>query len=180
MTLAFMPKWLQLREEWRGNARLRMGVAIVAAILFVYACLLLWDWRSALHEEYRERTLQLYKMEALAGQQYWPARAQSARIVEKAVLAEIPDAATLGLAQAEVQTTVRQILNAFGPKMSSSTRPAAQVAGRPGIWRLPVALRGPANVMQLSEILRRIESAERLMTVEEMSITFARANPISR
>ena len=177
MSAAMASRWRQAREEWRANPRLRWGVAAAAAILFLYVCMLLWDWRNALHEEYQQRTLQLYKMEVLAAQQNWPTRAENARVVEKAVLAEIPDAATIGLAQADVQTTVRQILNAFGPKMSSDARPVAQVPGRPGIWRVPVALRGPVNLMQLSEILRRIESSERLMTVEDMSITFARNEP---
>ena len=57
-----------MREEWRGNARLRLGVMVAAAVAFLYVCLVLMDWRNDLHAQYQQRTLQLYKMGALAGQ----------------------------------------------------------------------------------------------------------------
>jgi hypothetical protein len=165
------------REEWKGNPRLRWGTAIAAAIAFVYLCLVLAEWRRDLHEEYQERTVQLYKMTALAGQEQWLARAQSAQAVEKALQAEIPNAATIGLAQAEVQSMVRQVLNAFGQKLSSDARPPAEVAGKPGLWRIPVTVRGPATQVQMMEILRTLESSERLVVVEEFSVNFIRGVP---
>ena len=132
----------KIREEWRSNPRLRWGAAIAAAIGFLYLCLVLADWRRELHEEYQQRTLQLYKMTELAGQEQWLGRAQSAQALEKALQAEVPNAATIGLAQAEVQTFVRQLINAFGRRLSSDARPPAEVTGQPGLWRIPVTLRG--------------------------------------
>lgn len=165
------------REEWKGNPRLRWGTAAAAAIAFVYLCLLLADWRSDLHGQYQQRTLQLYKMRALAGQEHWLARAQSAQAVEKALQAEIPNAATIGLAQAEVQSMVRQMVNAFGQKLSNDARPPAEVAGQPGVWRIPVTMRGQTSQGQMLEILRMLESSERLVVVEEFSFTFIQGRP---
>ena len=106
---AVLPVRMQkMREEWSSNPRLRWGAVIALAIGFLYLCLVLVDWRRDLHHEYQQRTLQLYKMTALAGQEQWLLRAQAAQAVEKAVQAEIPNAATIGLAQAEVQT--RQLM----------------------------------------------------------------------
>ena len=66
---AAMPKFLrQAHEEWRANPRLRWGALLAGAIAVVYLCLLLVDWRRDLHEQYQQRTLQLYKMAALSGQ----------------------------------------------------------------------------------------------------------------
>lgn len=166
-----------MREEWRGNPRLRWGVALAGLIAFVYLCLVLADWRRELHQEYQERTTQLYKMQALAGQDYWLARAQAASAVEKAIQAEIPTASTIGLAQAEVQTLVRQLLNAYGRRLSSDARPPAQVSGQPGLWRIPVTIRGVASRDQMLELLRRLESSDRLIVVDAFSFTFARGMP---
>ena len=91
----------KIREEWSSNPRLRWGAGIALAIGFFYLCLVLVDWRRELHDQYQQRTLQLYKMTALAGQEQWLLRAQAAQSVEKALQAEVPDAATIGLAQAE-------------------------------------------------------------------------------
>ena len=167
----------KIREEWRSNPRLRWGAAIAAAIGFLYLCLVLADWRRELHEEYQQRTPQLYKMTELAGQEQWLVRAEGAQAVEKELQAEIPNAATIGLAQAEVQTMARQLINAFGRRLSSDARPPAEVTGQPGLWRVPVTLRGLVSQPQMLEILRRVEDSDRLMVVDEFSFTFVKGVP---
>ena len=99
-----------VREEWRSNPRLRWGVMAAAAVGFLYLCLVLMDWRNDLHAQYQQRTLQLYKMSALSGQEHWLGRAQNAKAAEKALQAEIPNAATIGLAQLE---TIDEIVNKY-------------------------------------------------------------------
>lgn len=167
----------KIREEWSSNPRLRWGALIALAIGFLYLCLVLADWRRGLHDQYQQRTLQLYKMTALAGQEQWLVRAQSAQSVEKALQAEIPNAATIGLAQAEVQTFVRQLINAFGRRLGSDARPPAEVTGQPGLWRVPVNLRGLVSQPQMMEILRRVEDSDRLVVIDEFSFTFVRGVP---
>ena len=167
----------KIREEWRSNPRLRWGAGIAIAIGFFYLCLVLVDWRRDLHDQYQQRTLQLYKMTELAGQEHWLARAQSAQAVEKALQAEVPSAATIGLAQAEVQTFVRQLINAFGRKLSSDARPPAEVTGQPGLWRIPVTMRGMVSQPQMLEILRRVEDSDRLMLIDELSFSFIKGGP---
>lgn len=166
-----------MRQEWQGNPRLRLGVLVVVAISVLYGCLVLNDWRHALHAQYQQRTLQLYKMSALAGQEHWLSRAQSAKDVERALQAEIPNATTIGLAQAEVQTMVRQLIDAFGRKMTTESRPPVAVPGQPGLWRVPVTLRGALSSTQLLEMLRRLEDADRLVVIDESQITFPQGVP---
>lgn len=167
----------QVREEWRSNQRLRRGVAVVAAIAALYLLLVLLDWRRSLHEEYQQRTLQLYKMAALAGQEQWSLRAQAAQNLEKSLQAGIPRAASIGVAQAEVQATIRQLLNAFGPKLASESRPPVEMRGQPGLWRIPVTLRGVVGQAQLMEILRRIESSDRLIVIDDFQLGFIQGQP---
>ncbi|HSD17992.1 MAG TPA: GspMb/PilO family protein [Thermomonas sp.] len=167
----------KIREEWNSNPRLRWGALIAIVIGFLYLCLVLVEWRRDLHDQYQQRTLQLYKMTALAGQDQWLARAQAAQAVEKALQAEIADAATIGLAQAEVQTFVRQLVNAFGRRLASDAQPPSEVTGQPGLWRIPVTLRGIVGQGPMMEILRRVEESDRLMVIEEFSFTFVQGSP---
>lgn len=177
MSGSFAQRMAQARTEWAGNPRLRVGAAAIAVIVVVYLMLVLADWRTALHAEYQQRTLQLYKVQALAGKDEWLLRADSTRALNKALQSEIPSAATIGLAQAETQTWMRQIMQAFGPKMTSESHAPVQVTGQPGVWRIPITIRGLVSVQQLQEILRRIESADTLVAVESMSVTMVRDTP---
>ena len=177
MSVLLSRRFRRVREEWAANPRLRWGAVAIVGIIFVYAVLVLMDWRSSLQETYRERSLQLYKVAALAGQDEWILRADSAKAVQKSLQAEIPAVGSIGLAQADAQSRVRQVLNAFGPKLSAEARPPAQVAGQPGVWRLPVSIRGPVTQAQLVGILWRIESSDRLMVIDEVTITFVERVP---
>lgn len=173
----FAERLAQMRIEWSGNPRLRIGVGLVVVILVFYLLMVLADWRTALHAQYQQRTLQLYKVQALAGKDEWLLRAENARTLDKALRSEIPSAATIGLAQAEVQTWMRQIMQAFGPKMGSQPHAPTPVAGEPGLWRIPVTIRGLVSVQQLQEILRRIESADRLTVIDSMTVSMVRDVP---
>jgi len=177
MSAAMLASTRKIREEWSSNPRLRWGAVVAIAIAFLYLCLVLVDWRRDLHDQYQQRTLQLYKMTALAGQEQWLLRAQAAQSVEKALQAEVPDAATIGLAQAEVQTFARQLINAFGRRLGSDARPPSEVTGQPGLWRVPVTLRGLVGQPQMMEILRRVEDSDRLMVIDEFSFTFVKGVP---
>ena len=126
----FAERLAQMRIEWSGNPRLRIGVGLVVVILVFYLLMVLADWRTALHAQYQQRTLQLYKVQALAGKDEWLLRAENARTLDKALRSEIPSAATIGLAQAEVQTWMRQIMQAFGPKMGSQPHAPDASGGR--------------------------------------------------
>lgn len=173
----FAARTAQMRTEWSGNPRLRLGAGAIIVILVIYLLMVLAEWRTTLHAEYQQRTLQLYKVQALAGKEEWLLRADNALTLNRALQSEIPNATTIGLAQAEVQTWMRQIMQAFGPKMSSETHAPAPVAGEPGLWRIPITIRGLVSVAQLQEILRRIESADRLTVVDSMTITIIRDTP---
>lgn len=173
----FAERVAHMRNEWSANPRLRIGAAAILVILVVYVLMVLADWRTSLTEQYQQRTLQLYKVQALAGKNEWLLRAENARTLDKALQSEIPNAATIGLAQAEVQTWMRQIMQAFGPKMSSESHAPAPVAGEPGLWRIPITIRGVVSVQQLEEILRRIESADRLTVVDNMNVSMIRDTP---
>ena len=173
----FTERMAQMRNEWSGNPRLRIGAFVILVILVLYVLMVLADWRASLHEQYQQRTLQLYKMEALAGKNEWLLRAENARTLDKSLRSEIPNAATIGLAQAEVQTWMRQIMQAFGPKMSSESHAPVPVLGEPGLWRIPITIRGVISVQQLQEILRRVESADRLTVVDTMTISMIRDVP---
>lgn len=178
MSPPLSPRLQQLVAQVQANPRLRWGAIAIVAILLLYLVLVLMDWRAALHQEYQQRTTDLYKMAALAGQDQWLVRAQEARSLRRALEAEIPSATSIGIAQAEVQTTTRQVLTAFGPTLNSASQSPVQVAGRPGLWRIPVTINGVVQPRLLLEILRRIEGSSKLTVIEQFSLVLQQGRPV--
>ena len=178
MSSGLAPRLHKLREEVRGNPRLRWGGLAIIAILFVYLVLVLSDWRHDLHRQYQQRTTELYKMALLAGQDQWTLRASEAGSLRRALEAEIPVASSVGIAQAEMQDLVRGIKSAFGSELNASTQAAAQVAGRPGLWRIPVTVNGAIQPRMLLDLLRSIENSPKLVTVEQCSFTVQQNRPV--
>ena len=172
------PRFRRLRDEVLGNPRLRWGSIAIVAILFVYLLLVLSDWRQDLQRQYQQRTTELYKMALLAGQSQWVGRASEAKTMRQALEAEIPAASSVGIAQAEVQDSVRAIMKAFGQGLSVNTQSAAQVAGRPGLWRIPVVVNGMIQPRLLLEVLRRVEGSPKLVTVEQFSYAVQQNRPV--
>ena len=154
------------RREWAGNRRLRMGVAAIGAILALYVFLVLQDWRAALAGEYADRTEHLYKMKSLAGQDEWLGRAQAARAIRDRLEAEIPEVATVGLAQAGVQGWIRDAAAAFGDDVRVQTQAPAE-SDIAGVWRIPVVITGSADPVRVIQLIRRIEGRPTLSVIEE-------------
>lgn len=141
------------------------------AIAAVYVALVLIDWRSRLHEDYQQESVRLVKTASLAGQQQWIARAQQARDLRRALEAQVPASATLGLAQAEAQSWIQELLRAFGGRdMNSQARAPVRVVADGDVWKVPVTVRGGLTSSQYLEMLRRIEGNERLIVVEQVTL----------
>ena len=156
----------QVRQELARNARLRLGLALIAAILAFYAALVMVDWRSGLHEHYIERRQYLRKLLEMANQDEWPARAASAARVRKALEAEIPEVASLGLAQAGAQTWARNLAAVYGVAVQVQAREPQTVDGQPGLMRVPI-LSGTLPPKVVLNIMQQIEKRGSLTVIEE-------------
>lgn len=156
----------QARREWAGNRRLRLGGIAIAAILAFYLLLVLRDWQAALQVQYADRTEHLQKMQALAGQEVWIGRAQEAQSLRKGLEAEIPEIDTLGLAQAGLQTWMRDLNGTFGGTLQIQNQASQQVEGQPGVWRVPVVLSGPGEPRRVIQLIGQIEGRKSLTVID--------------
>lgn len=158
------------RIEFGQNQRLRIGVLVIAAILAFYSFLVLSDWRASLHEQYVERRQYLRKLRTLAVQKEWPARAREMTRVRKALEAEIPVVASLGLAQAGVQTWVRNLAAVHGSAVRVQMQPPEAVEGAPGLWRIPTVISGSLPPRPIINLIQNIEKRSSLGVIEEALI----------
>lgn len=159
-----------MRKELADNPRLRLGAWLIAAILIFYVWLVLADWRAQMHKDYVAQVQQLQKIRSLAGQDEWLQRAEQARVLRDALQAQIPEVATLGLAQASVQTLARDMIAASGNAIRVQTEAPAEVGEGSGLWRVPMVISGGLGATQVLQLIRRIESQRNLVVIEQAMI----------
>ncbi|MDG6348856.1 hypothetical protein QAA18_08930 [Luteimonas sp. 8-5] len=166
---ALAPALANARRELAANPRLRYGVLAIAAILVLYLFLVLQDWQSGLAERHASRSGYLAKMQALAGQEVWIQRAAAVARTRAALEAEIPEMATLGLAQASAQGWLRDAVVAFGQDVQVQAQTPAQTS-QGSIWRVPVVISGRLDPARYIQLLRQIESRPTLAVIEQATV----------
>ena len=159
-----------LRKEFADNPRLRLGAWLIVAIVVFYVWLVLSDWRAQMHKDYVEEVQRLHKIRSLAGQDEWLQRAEQARALREALQAQIPEVATLGLAQASMQTLARDLIAASGSSVRVQAEAPAEVGEGSGLWRVPVVVSGGLSAPQVLQLIRRIESQRNLVIIERAMI----------
>ena len=109
MMSALLERLEPAHRALRQNPRLAWGLAAIGAILLIYACLALYEWRGSVAASYVEKRERLWRMQPLAGEEMWIQRADDAAALKRTLLAQIPEARTVGLAQASAQSWAREI-----------------------------------------------------------------------
>ena len=99
----------KIRAEIAGNRRLALGLAAIVCILVLQAFLMLLDLRAEQARAYQQKVATLEKMKSLAGEQVWIQRAAVAARLLRSLQAEIPQAETAGVAQAQLVTWARDV-----------------------------------------------------------------------
>ena len=169
--MTLLRDWInRARQDFSQNPRLRIGVVVIAAILALYAFLVLRDWRADLHDNYVERRQHLHKINALAGQNAWPARAEAMSRLRKSLEAQIPAATSQGLAQAGAQTWLRDLTAVHAGAVQVLAQPPQAGEGQAGLWRIPIVISGALPPRAVLNIIQQVEKRSSLSVIEESMI----------
>lgn len=165
--------WLQMRSELQGNARLRLGLALIAATLCLWGLLLLQDQAASWNEQADAAQAEIERLKPLQSATQWPERAEQARKHHEALRAMLWSAASQGLAEAALQDTLRAWAEKAGlPVRELSVSAAA--AGEPAAAGQPVALRARLVVdmdrIGLMGLLAELARSPRVMAVDSMRL----------
>lgn len=98
------------RDQFRDNARLRLGLALIAAVLGVYG-LLEWHDRQALSVGQQQRlAVQVARLSSPQAMAEWPQRERQAQAALQALEQRMWQHTSVGLAQAQFQDWLREQL----------------------------------------------------------------------
>lgn len=166
------PHLRSLRSQLDSAPWLRWALPAIGVLLLAFV----WDSIETMRTHAQElaisREVDLRRIRALQGEDSWFARADDATRLLERLRAELPAAATPGLAQASLQSWLRETAFAGLPAdtvrvnvESSDTMPSL-----PGVLRVKVNLSGALTAKQAVGVLRQIESSGNLVVVETAMI----------
>lgn len=162
--------WLQLRQEWRGNQRLRFGCGLIALTLAFWGLLLLQDQTDAWNVEADAASEELQRLQPLRSGPQWAVRAEEARKLHEAAQGMMWTAASQGLAEAALQDTLRS----WADKAGLPVRELSVGAAPDTTAAQPVVLRARLVVdmerIGLMGLLAELGRSPRMMAVDVLRL----------
>ncbi len=165
MKASIAQQFKPLVDQVRGNPRLQLGLALIGLLLAGWLFLVLGDLRKdkvqAL-EQARERYLQVRQ---LSGQQVWFQRAADAEQMARRLEAELPQAASPGLAQAAFQGWLKGIVDSQGVPLRMDMQAPVRVEAPVDVVRISATVSGGMEPQRAWAMVHRLESGASLVTI---------------
>ena len=159
------------RAELAENTRLRVGLWAVLALVLFYAVLLQADRVDAAYEEYAVEADRLARIEATLTSGDWQEWLRTEQAANTELAAQLWRADTSGLAQANVQAALGEIMAGLrlrNPRIRPGVSQA--VPDAPGIWRVQLQLSASYRRGIELEVLHRVATYPRRLVVDRLDL----------
>lgn len=168
-----------LRQQWRGNRRLRMAGLVAVAILVLHLVLSLADRRAALGERIAANEDLLVRLERAAQETAWPDRALEAQTRLRDMRASLPGAANEGRARAELQAWLSlQASQAGLSEVRIQVQDVVEVDGHPDLQQALARMDGSLPRAQLGRLLDALGQGLPWVQVERLEISAGDPAPV--
>jgi len=167
-----VPPTLQpLVEQVRANPRLQLGLGVVALILAYWLLLVLGDAREAGIARLEQARARYIQVRQLSGQDAWVQRAAEATRLAGALEAEIPQAASGGLAQAQFQGWLKSMTDSQGVPIRIDMQPPVHLEPpQDHIVRVTATVAGSMDPQRVWQLIHRIEASTSLVTIPVLTV----------
>ena len=166
--------------EFRSSARLRLGVALIFAVIWSYAILLLHDAHSAAAAEYRSAAIKLSRLQAAAAQSDWHERLTTAKTLQAELEGRLWRSATIGLARAAFQDSLNQQMRQAGVTRPSVSMASADEENRgdgasasaiDDLWKVKAKLVFDFSPVSFNKLFVQLAEQPHRVIVESLHIT---------
>ena len=159
------------RAELAENTRLRLGLWAVLGLVLFYATLLQSDRVDAAYEEYAVEADRLARIDATLTSGDWQEWLRTEQAANTELAAQLWRADTSGLAQANVQAALGEIMAGLrlrNPRVRPGVSQA--VPDAPGIWRVQMQLSASYRRGIELEVLHRVATYPRRLVVDRLDL----------
>lgn len=170
----------QLAAEWRQSRRLRLGALVVLVVLGLHLVLGLADGRQADMDAYRRDANLLARLQEAGKESSWPERADEAEAALQALEATVPEVASAGLAQAELQAWLAAQSAGSGlAEARVRAETTLDVPGHPQLWQVVARLDAQVPPGRMPMLLRSLAAGLPWIQIERMDISQGRQTQVS-
>ncbi|KFL37064.1 hypothetical protein N788_11095 [Arenimonas donghaensis DSM 18148 = HO3-R19] len=170
----------QMIAEWRQNRRLRLGALVVLVVLGLHFVFGLADGRDATMAQYARDADLLARLQEAGRESAWPERAVEAEAALAAVEATLPEVASAGLAQAELQAWLAgQAASAGLAEARVRAETTLDVPGHPALWQVVARLDAQVPPGRMSMLLHSLSGGLPWIQVERVDISQGRQTQVS-
>ena len=164
-------RWKDLSGQISGNRRLQWALALAMVLLLAFTWQAINSARNQAQRSAINAEMDFRRVRSLQGQDIWLQRAEESGVTYKALLAELPETASPGLAQASLQNWLRETgTAATGRELRVDVQPAVMLSAPERTLRVTATLNGNVQARQAFNLLNQIESSNNLMVVESVMI----------
>lgn len=164
-------QWAKVRQEWRANRRLRIGVLLALLVVGVHLLLVMGDHRRSTMAAYAKDLELQARMEGVGRDEAWPARADEATAKYEAMMSAIPVVTGSGLAKAELQNWLTQFAaSAEVSEPRVKVEDSLEVPDHPGMWQVLARLDGKIGQYGHAGFARALSGALPWIQVERLEI----------
>lgn len=176
----------QFLSELRSNVRLRIAVALVFAVLWLYLVLMMRDALDRSEREFRGTSIKLGKLQSVVQQGDWTERLNAAKTLQAEMESALWRGDTLGLARASFQDWLNQQMQrsavsrpviSIGTANEEATGEQAHPAGIDDLWKVSAKLVFDFNPESLNKLLGQMMVHSHHVVIESLHIT---KEPIAR
>jgi len=178
---ALLPHWLQLQQQASANPRLRWMLWGILYIFLMYFALSLSDWRAQQGQSINQLQRTAVKLEQLESQTEWPQRWADEKQVSEQLNKRLWKATTPGLAEADLQNYLRNLLNnhnADGVRLRLAPTETLVIGGE-SLFKVSAEVSGVIGSARINAFMRAMAEHPQILLVERFSYSPQRAGQLS-
>ncbi len=178
---ALLPHWLQLQQQASANPRLRWMLWGILYIFLMYFALSLSDWRAQQGQSINQLQRTAIKLEQLESQTEWPQRWADEKQVSEQLNKRLWKATTPGLAEADLQNYLRNLLNnhnADGVRLRLAPTETLVIGGE-SLFKVSAEVSGVIGSTRINAFMRAMAEHPQILLVERFSYSPQRAGQLS-
>ncbi len=168
------------RAEFTVNARLRLGVWVILAVLLFYWALVQSDRAARAYEAYTGEAGRLARAEMLLQREDWPQLLEAERAANQALEGTFWQADTQGLAQAQLQAALAGIAGGLNLRdvriQPGLVQPVPEVSG---VWRVQAQFSASHESGAQLQVLHALATHPRKLVIDRLDMTQGRARLVS-
>lgn len=170
----------RLLSELKSNVRLRIAIALVFAVLWLYLILIMRDSLDRSTREYRSVSIKLGKLQSVIQQGDWTERLNAAKTLQAEMESTLWRGDTLGLARASFQDWLNQQMQraavsrpiiSMGTANEEAIGERARSADIDDLWKVRAKLVFDFNPESLNKLLRQMIANTHHVAIESLHIT---------